>query len=175
MYLENGDDEIAELFANKYGIRKNGTNAGSAQSLISKYAYFITNYKFPIYDNLVQIAFPLIANKFPSLKLSNLPKKFEYSYFQQISELNIVSNINNFDTLDNLLWLFGKLKEGSFSLILNKDKYKKLVEQINITDKMNSKETDEIIRKYIIDNINSKFIENLFSKNSLEFIKSFLL
>jgi hypothetical protein len=174
-HIDNEESKISEIFLGKYGIRKNGKIVGGAQSLISKYAYFLTNFKFPIYDNLVQISYPLIKEKFKDLRLKNLPDNFEYSYFERMSDLNRKSNINDFDKLDNLLWLLGKLREGSFSLILSKEKYIKLVEKIRIREKIKSKEADDIIRSYIIENLETDFILGLFTKNSLDFIKFALI
>lgn len=172
-YLQNPepDNDISNLFESGYGYRKNGKRFGVAQSLISKYAYFLTRYKFPIYDKLVKVSYSEIQNLYPELELHDLPKVFSREYFINITNLNKVSDINDYDKLDNLLWLFGKLKEGSFSLILNKNYYLKLVRQINFKNKLKSNQVDEVIRKYIIENINSIELKNIFNDRILEFIK----
>ena len=170
-YLEDENEEIKTLFKADYGYRKNGKIVGGAPSLISKYAYFLTEYNFPIYDRLVQVSYPEIKNMYPKFNLDDLPENFSKDFFTKISKLNKISDINDYDKLDNLLWLFGKLKEGSFSLILNKNKYLELVNQINFPHGLKSNKVDEVIRNYIIENINSKNLNNIFSERTLEFIK----
>jgi len=172
-YLRNPeyDNEISGLFESDYGYRKTGKKVGGAQSLISKYAYFLTKYKFPIYDRLVKVSYPEIKNLYPELELYDLTKLFSREYFTNITNLNKVSDINDYDKLDNLLWLFGKLKEGSFSLILNRNDYLKLVHQINFKNGLKSNQVDEVIRNYIIENINSINLKNIFNDRILEFIK----
>ena len=66
-YIRNKDFTIFDipsisknLFAEKYGIGKNGEDKGLAVSLISKYAYFETNFEFPIYDSIVREMYPRI-------------------------------------------------------------------------------------------------------------------
>jgi len=66
-YIAHGfenDKEIKDLFeCKKIGIDKTGEDFGGAMSLISKYFYFVTDYKFPIYDSLAKKSYSLIANK----------------------------------------------------------------------------------------------------------------
>ena len=50
------------LFSEKYGIGKNGEDKGQAVSLISKYAYFETEFRFPIYDSIGRAMYPHICN-----------------------------------------------------------------------------------------------------------------
>ena len=52
--------EKFNLFAEKYGIGKDGSDKGVAVSLISKYAYFETDYGFPIYDSIACEMYPRI-------------------------------------------------------------------------------------------------------------------
>ncbi len=172
-YLNNSEqhNEIKKLFKSDYGYHKIGKKAGRAHSLISKYAYFLTGYKFPIYDSLVNLSYPEIKKLYPELNLHDLPKEFSSKYFTNITNLNKVSGINDYNKLDNLLWLFGKLKKGSFSLILNKKNYLKLVSQIHFDNNLKSAQVDEALRKYIIENINSMNLKNIFKTRILEFIR----
>lgn len=143
------------LFKSQYGIDKTGKKAGRAISLLSKYFFFLTNYAFPIYDAVVKKAYPLIISQ------SNKVKKLsENNYFDTIIELNENTGIENFEKLDNLLWLIGKLKYGSASILMNYESYRTLARKINQEEfqkKMNQKKVskDDIIRSYIINNLNT--------------------
>lgn len=166
----NEHEEIKNLFNSLYGYRKTGQKIGKAPSIISKYAYFLTEFSFPIYDNLVKKSYYSVKKLYPDLRLSNLPDNSPEDYFQKISYLNQVSKINNFDKLDNLLWLYGKMRKGSFSLILNQNNYLKLVEKIDFNSKLKSTKVDEKIRKYIKNNIRGDELRNIFPDNMIEFI-----
>lgn len=172
-FVENpkSHSDIDDLFIANYGIHKTGEKAGKAQSLISKYAYFLTNYRFPIYDSLVQYSYNLIKHIYPGLGLSNLARDFSVDYFQKINFLNRKSKINDFDKLDNLLWLAGKYIKGSFSLIISCKKYKALVNNIMFPRNVDSEQPDEIIRSFIKENTNSNKLKRVFSKEEIEFIK----
>ena len=119
-YKKNESSKINDLLRNTYGIKKDGKEAGHARSLISKYLYFVTNYKFPIEDSLVK---------------NNLHKVLKYYGLYENKEdevlLKIVKLCNDhsigFDEFDNFMWLFGKINKGSLSLITDKDKYEKLL------------------------------------------------
>jgi hypothetical protein len=164
--INNG---IKDLFNGKYGIRKTGQNVGQAASLISKYLYFLTEYKFPIYDNLVKISYLLVKNKYPQLSIPDINKKFDNSYFEKIKQLNIVTKTYDYNKLDNLLWLIGKLTKGSLSVILNKDRYLQLIDKIKIPNGTNSKASDTLIRNYIKQNIDT--LRDLFNKDEIKFLK----
>jgi len=165
-YLEKGNDKIGELFRGQYGIRKNGKKVGTAQSLISKYAYFLTDFKFPIYDNLARSSFVKIREAYPELMLNKLS---DGNFFKEMKKLNENSRILDYDKLDNLLWLMGKMTEGSFSLILSKDKYLELVNRIDLLDKLDSREVDKKIREYVVGNINS--LKDIFGRRAIKFMK----
>lgn len=165
----SNENLLHELFHNKYGIRKTGHNAGHAPSLISKYLYFLTDYKFPIYDNLVKTSYKLVKKKYPQFELSMLNDNFDLSYFYKIKQLNNISETNDFDKLDNLLWLIGKLTEGSLSLILDKDRYIKLMIKINIKKETESKKVDLETRNYIKENITD--LTDIFNYDEIKFLK----
>lgn len=163
------DSDLDNLFNGRYGIRKTGHDAGHAVSLITKYLYFLTEYQFPIYDNLVKISYPLIKRKYPALNINSLDEKFSNLFFDNISELNTVTKTNDFNRLDNFLWLIGKLTEGSLSLILNKKRYLQLVEKMKIPKGTRSAEADRLTRVYIKDNIDN--LDGLFSIEEIKFLK----
>jgi hypothetical protein len=70
-----------------------------------------------------------------------------------MNTLNKASEINDFDKLDNLLWLVGKILKGNFSLILNEETYSELVKPINLNS-IPSSEIDKIIIKHIFLHLN---------------------
>lgn len=82
--------------------------------------------------------------------------------------LNQSSTINDFEKLDNLLWLSGKIKEGSFSILMDKPKYETIVKQVDFSKAIKSQEKDKAIRDYIQDNYKTS---NLFSPNEKEFLE----
>jgi hypothetical protein len=170
-YLEgtHKGGKMNDLFNGTYGINKNGNEAGQAASLISKYLYFLTDYKFPIFDNLVKVSYRLIKIRYPELILEGLNEKFSNAYFQKIRELNIVTEINDYNKLDNFLWLISKLTQGIMSLILDKGRYIHIVKDIEIPKGTKSGKVDELIRKYIEENIAS--LNDLFNENELKFMK----
>lgn len=121
------------LFTEKYGIGKNGEDKGSAVSLISKYAYFETEFNFPIYDSIVREMYPRIWNYcgFPKSELpefkSNDITKFVEMINLMISKLN--STYVNYDSLDRILWYVGKIYRGNLSLVLSRKEYDAFAEK----------------------------------------------
>lgn len=170
-YIEgkyNGN-KIEDLFNEKYGIRKTGYIVGQAASLISKYLYFLTEYNFPIYDNLVKSSYKLIIKKYSQLNLIGMKCNFDFTYFELLNSLNVKAEIKDFNKLDNLLWLIGKLTEGSLSLILSKNNYLNLLKNIHIEKGVKSKDVDIVIRKFIRKNIDN--LTDIFEENEIKFLK----
>lgn len=56
-------NNLTLIFNSKYGFNKKGKGGNKANSLISKYAYFITDYGFPIYDSLAIESLYTLYNK----------------------------------------------------------------------------------------------------------------
>lgn len=144
---------ILDIFNKPYGISKGGEQKGKAISLISKYAYFLTNFQFPIYDSIVFETYSKIINRFPELSVNKKLSTEISDFVRMMNELNKSSGINDFDRLDNLLWLIGKIVRGNFSLILDEDTYKKFVKPIEKDSKTLSKDIDKKIRDYSFLNI----------------------
>ena len=115
------DTEIKSLFTRRYGLTKKASEAGRAPSLVSKYAYFLTGYQFPIYDSLAVKTFNLLVRCCPFLQLSRIPNESPISFFHEIRNLN--RQFEDFDLLDNLLWLTGKVHEGNLSLVLGRAEF----------------------------------------------------
>jgi len=140
-YFEQEEQSISDLFEDRYGIRRTGEETEmKAKSLISKFAYFITNYNSPIYDKLVNDYILEIIEKDPEdevavraenggRRISNAQLRNEF--FNTIKIINAGSQINAFDKLDNLCWLYGKIINESYSLILGKVQYQGLMSYVN--------------------------------------------
>jgi hypothetical protein len=107
----SADRDILELFkCNNWGaIRKNGRKTGHGQSLISKYFYFLSGYRFPIYDSLVREGLYDWEESYPENFSDLLPK---------LSELRKIYK-TTYDHLDQFFWLWGKIKYKSYSLVVN--------------------------------------------------------
>ena len=79
----------------------------------------------------------------------------EENYFELINNINLASSINNYEKLDNLLWLIGKLSKVSYSILMNKAKYLKLIESEEIKIELQKPENkmssakNEVFRNYI--------------------------
>ena len=124
--------KIKNLFKENYGIGKDGNDKGQAVSLISKYAYFETNFQFPIYDSIVREMYPLIWQycDFPKRempKMSTLVNDIVV-FIEAIDFLK--EKLGNpkqltYDNLDRLLWHTGKILRGNLSLILTMEEYQK--------------------------------------------------
>ncbi len=116
------------LFTKKYGIGKDGSDKGTAVSLISKYVYFLTDYNFPIYDSIAREMYPRIwkycgFKEFcPTVKeLTDLD-----GFIKGINTLMDRLSIKSYDVMDRLLWTAGKIMRGNLSLILTMEEYQEL-------------------------------------------------
>jgi len=153
---------VTNLFNSQYGYNKTGKRFGQATSLISKYAYFITDFNFPIYDSIVREVYPLITD-------AKLVDNNFGDFIKFMNELLTSSNIDNYNQLDNLLWLIGKINRGNYSLVLKKDKYLTLVGKIDSFDELKSFDVDAKIKEFINLNIDSLF--EVFTNDQVEMIK----
>ncbi|MBN2424487.1 MAG: hypothetical protein JXB44_05630 [Calditrichaceae bacterium] len=157
-------NEIGQLFNGLYGWTKTHSDGLKAISLISKFAYFLTEFSFPIIDKYVSSYHTRLFKEFKKnddFSTKELPKNnSDLSIFRRIKVLN--KPIQNFDKLDNLLWLIGKLANNNFSLILNKKVHKTFFNKIE-------KKPGKILSKIIYrDDILNW---NIFSEPMIEFIK----
>lgn len=167
-FLNNPSDDnlISSLFLKEYGIDKSGKPFGKAISLISKYIYFLNDGNFPIYDSLAIDSYKLLKKN--SL-ITTKATINEDNYFDYIKHLNSVTNINDYEKLDNLLWLIGKLSKGSFSILMNKSKYEVLIEDLSVNLKsVKSKQKDNLIRQHIKEIYQNS---DLFSDNQKTFFE----
>ncbi len=123
------------LFSEKYGIGKDGEDKGAAVSLISKYAYFETNYGFPIYDSIVCEMYPRIwtycgfGKKDYRLTIKDDNQRMVgdetiMAYTKAIDEMiKRLGGDISYDHLDRLLWFVGKIIRGNLSLVLDRKGY----------------------------------------------------
>lgn len=123
------------LFAENYGIGKNGFDKGVAVSLISKYAYFETHYNFPIYDSIACEMYPRIwsycgfgkKNYRLTIKDDNqrmVGDETIVAYTKAIDEMiKRLGGDISYDHLDRLLWFVGKIIRGNLSLVLDREGY----------------------------------------------------
>lgn len=129
----------SNLFSENYGIGKDGRDKGVAISLISKYAYFLTGYKFPIYDSIACEMYPLVwkysgfSEKMPRLKVT-----IDGKIMGAETMVRFVQGVNlliakldhknlNYDLLDRFLWFVGKIRRGNLSLILTREQYEDVI------------------------------------------------
>ncbi|MDA3048377.1 hypothetical protein [Campylobacter sp. JMF_08 NE1] len=165
-FKDNKPNKISKLLDEKYGIKKSGREFGQARSLISKYIYFATNYNFPIEDRLVKKV------------LNAVLKYFGYSEIDMdkndiLRELIIFCDNCEikYSDFDNLLWLLGKIKEGSLASIVDKEKYEKIIEKLELSDIAESKVFDKKMAEKL-KNINEiDKIKNLISNDFYEFLE----
>ena len=142
--------EKFNLFAEKYGIGKDGSDKGVAVSLISKYAYFETNYGFPIYDSIACEMYPRIwkycgwKDKTPVLTIKDSCQQMVgddtiVNFVEAIDELikRLGGNIS-YDHLDRLLWFVGKIYRGNLSLVLDRKNYEWCTQNWKERDKENN-------------------------------------
>ena len=143
-YIRNKDFTIFDipsisknLFAEKYGIGKNGKDKGLAVSLISKYAYFETNFEFPIYDSIVREMYPRIWEYcgFDKKEMPKIERNDITMFINAIDTLKdrlkveLNSNSITYDTLDRILWYVGKIYRGNLSLVLSRKEYDAFAKQ----------------------------------------------
>lgn len=135
--LFNIKGKKTNLFSEKYGIGKNGEDKGTAVSLISKYAYFETEFRFPIYDSIVREMYPRIWNycgfkeKMLEIKANDM-----VSFIEAIDLLirQLDCTDVTYDTLDRVLWYVGKIYRGNLSLVLSREEYDAFAEKYTKTE-----------------------------------------
>lgn len=124
LYKDGSDNRLSNLFSEGYGIGKDAKSKGTAISLISKYAYFLTDFQFPIYDSVVKEMYPKLCNylfleNMPAIKVTDIAR-----YINAIDSLrNIIGTSATYDAFDRLLWYVGKIHRGNLSLLLNMQDY----------------------------------------------------
>ena len=136
--LRNSKKVSTNLFIEQYGIGKNGEDKGKAVSLISKYAYFETKFKFPIYDSIVREMYPRVWNYcgFPKSEMLEFKNNDMIRFVEMINSM--ISKLNstyvNYDSLDRVLWYVGKIYRGNLSLVLSREEYDAFAEKYTKTE-----------------------------------------
>lgn len=151
----NSDDsDDQKLFSAKYGVRKNLEEGGKQMSLMSKYAYYTlvadkVNFPlgFPIYDRLAKASYKKIRKhnvfELPSIDNTEMTieayvkamKKLRQSIFGNTYQQQLFEGYQQFDTLDAYLWRMGKFSEGNLTLLMDKEDYKKFIQNIGLNGK----------------------------------------
>ena len=188
-YIGDGETQT-NLFAECYGIGKDGGNKGVAVSLISKYAYFETEFKFPIYDSIACEMYPLVWH-FCGFEKHNLPKLThsqngkvvgDKTIVEYVKAINlIINNLNseklNYDILDRYMWFVGKICRGNLSLVLSRSEYEEALKVYppKLVSKTNSKgKTTESVEYFNIKDMDIhklKFLNRPKNKNVRKFFE----
>lgn len=161
-FLKNPHEnqEILELFNKPYGYNKNGSS--KAFSIISKYAYFLCEYNFPIYDSKVKEYLPkLLAQYNIFINKGDIDKNI-IDFIIYIKKTIEILKIDDFDKLDSLIWLYWKLNTKGFSAFINYEYYIEKFKGQN-----NSQIDDHFIKNWYSD----KDIKKILGNDLLEFIK----
>lgn len=118
----------SNLFNEGYGIGKDGSDKGTAVSLITKYAYFETNGNFPIYDSIAREMYPRVWS-YCGFEKKDCPSQKSLleleTFISAINKLKSLFDINGltYDDIDRLLWTTGKIIRGNLSLVLTRKEY----------------------------------------------------
>ncbi len=162
--IAKGGKDSEKLFDEQYGIKKNCSDGSKQISLLSKYAYYclLTAEKeelgFPIYDSLARDMFNKIARLFGIKDKISQEDGIE-RYIEKMNKLREViftgykpaNSFQQYDILDAYLWRMGKINNGNFSLLLNRENYIRFVKNLKL-DKCNldSVKFDKQVRECII-------------------------
>lgn len=136
---EKGENETISknLFSECYGIGKDGEDKGVAISLISKYAYFLTGCKFPIYDSIACEMYPLVWHFCGWGTVHKNMLTITNKEGQTLGAETMIAFVNainllidkldckevDYDLLDRFLWFVGKILRGNLSLVLTREEY----------------------------------------------------
>ena len=149
--IATGGNDDKNLFSKKYGIRKNLKNGSKQMSLMSKYAYYVllqnpSDYPlgFPIYDSLAIKMYPKVCKKVSIIEPQKITESTSIKKYIELlntlrekifSNTDLFNEYQQYDLLDAYLWRMGKLDEGNYSLLFNKDDYEKFITNIGLSAK----------------------------------------
>lgn len=171
------------LFSENYGIGKDGEDKGVAISLISKYAYFLTEFKFPIYDSIACEMYPLVwhfcgfKGKCPKLRVTkNGRVQGKQSMILFVNAINLLikkldCKVVNYDLLDRFLWFVGKIRRGNLSLVLTRKEYEETMrlypaQSVTTTSKNGKKKTET--EYFNIERVDIEKLEYLKNRETLK-------
>jgi hypothetical protein len=159
-----GDEEIGQLFSRTYGIDKKGEPYGHAKSILSKYLYFLSSFNFPIHDTILINKVDVINSHFHICTYND-----RISLFDKLKKIKNVSGYS-YDDIDNAIWLYGKLTQGSLSLLMNKSNYLRIISDSNINiDGKNS--VNKLLKNWLFDNENDEALKSILGTSFLEFLQ----
>lgn len=166
------------LFSECYGIGKDGSDKGVAISLISKYAYFLTGFRFPIYDSIACEMYPLVwhycgfGDECPKLiATENGRIQGELTMILFVNAINkLLVHLDcdgaTYDLLDRFLWFVGKIRRGNLSLVLSRHEYEETMnlypakEVITLNKRGKEKKSIEYFNIERVDLNEFKFLKN---------------
>jgi|GEM_PF-1923996 len=122
-YKDGGKDRASNLFCEGYGTEVHRASDKRALSLITKYAFFLTEKKFPIYDSLIKFVYPRLWNKLcPNSPIKTMPSNIE-QYIDSIDKMKHLLGGITYDELDFILWHIAKIIKGKYASILTMEDY----------------------------------------------------
>ena len=131
-YRDGKGNTSSNLFEEGFGVESHNASNKRAWSLITKYAYFLTDSNFPIYDSLVKGMIPIFWKLcILGTTLPNYEKSI-VDYIVVIDRLRAALGVLSYDEFDFLLWSVGKILKGNLSLILSMEDYLLVPKGFNI-------------------------------------------
>ncbi len=149
--IAKGGNDDKCLFSKKYGIRKNLKDGSKQMSLMSKYAYYVLlqNPKkyplgFPIYDSLAIKMYPKVCKEVSIIEPQKITESTSIKKYIELlntlrekifsnTDTDLFNEYQQYDLLDAYLWRMGKLDEGNYSLLFNKDDYEEFIKNIGLS------------------------------------------
>lgn len=156
-------DSITNLFKEGFGTGKDKESKGVAISLITKYAFFLTNKQFPIYDSVVRETLPIVWKSLGQKRLSPISNSTQdiTKYIKGINDFRgLFNNEFNYDEIDMFLWHLGKAMRGNFSLVLSMNEYLSL----DIQMELNNEDIANIIKQLKKDGFKGSTLKNELKK-----------
>ncbi|MEQ8156313.1 MAG: hypothetical protein ABRQ25_15775 [Clostridiaceae bacterium] len=163
-YLMNCDQDIDRVFSRTYGIDKKGNSKNHAPSILSKYFYFLSSYAFPIHDSYLIKNIDYINNYFHIYVYDE-----SISLFEKLKYIKTASGCS-YDDIDSAIWLYGKLFQGSFSLLVNKNRYLQVVRESRIDFDVEIS-PDDLYKAWLFNNENDKVIEKVLGTSFIRFLQ----
>lgn len=147
--IATGGNDDKNVFSKNYGIRKNLKNGSKQMSLMSKYAYYVllqnpSDYPlgFPIYDSLAIKMYPKVCKKVSIIEPQKITESTSIKKYIELlntlrekifSNTDLFNEYQQYDLLDAYLWRMGKLDEGNYSLLFNKEDYEEFITNIGLS------------------------------------------
>ncbi len=134
-YINNvGNSNDVNSYFRSFFEKSYGSKNKKAQSLLSKYGYFLCNGGFPIFDNNVRKS----LRSFTNYNISNYT-----CYFNALKDLNEKLNNIGYDKIDNYFWFKGGIVDGlPPSLVYKLDSKKNRL----FADEKDNIELDELLK-----------------------------